>query len=525
MKNTLKKFGIIAITAVIVFSMAACVINLPDDPGNILGGVPAAPTGLTATAISSTDIFLTWNAVNGATGYAVYVSLSASSGYNKLGNVTSTSVTAPGGNSSTTYYFQVSAFNGNGEGPRSNPASATTWPSGGGGGGGGGTAVTGVTLSPSNLSLTVGQSAPLTATITPSSATIKNVNWTTSNANVAIVANGTVVGVSAGSATITVTTVDGSKTATCSVNVTGSTGTGTKPATPTNLKTVTDSPHSIRIDWTGNANATLYYVWRSETSSGNFTNRVGIVSSSNPASPDTPNAFTFTDTGLTHNKTYYYRVSAYNNNGESGQSSYVGGTTQNIVPTNLKTVVESPHSIRIDWTGNPDADEYYIWRSETSSGNYTTKVGTVYYFNPASPDKPNAFTFTDTGLAHNKTYYYRVSAYNSYGESAQSSYVGGTTQNIVPTGLKTTPLSSSSIKLEWTGNADATEYYIWRNTTSSGNFTTKVGTVYSSSSSTLSYSFTDTGLSADTPYYYRVSAYNSFGESAQSSYTSGRTQK
>ncbi len=80
--------------------------------------------------------------------------------------------------------------------------------------------VTGVSLSPSALALHPGNQSSLTATISPSNATNKNVTWTSSNTNIATVSGGTVTAVAAGTATITVTTVDGNKTATCSVSVT-----------------------------------------------------------------------------------------------------------------------------------------------------------------------------------------------------------------------------------------------------------------------------------------------------------------
>jgi len=80
-------------------------------------------------------------------------------------------------------------------------------------------AVTGVTLNHDNLVLTAGDTAILTATIEPSNATYKNVNWSSSNNGVATVDNGTVTAVAAGSATITVTTVNGGKTANCTVTV------------------------------------------------------------------------------------------------------------------------------------------------------------------------------------------------------------------------------------------------------------------------------------------------------------------
>ena len=79
-------------------------------------------------------------------------------------------------------------------------------------------AVTGVSLK-STTGLVVGGTETLVPAITPSNATNKSVTWSSSNANVATVANGLVTAVATGTATITVKTVDGNKTAACTVNV------------------------------------------------------------------------------------------------------------------------------------------------------------------------------------------------------------------------------------------------------------------------------------------------------------------
>ena len=81
--------------------------------------------------------------------------------------------------------------------------------------------VSSVSLNPSSLSLTKkGQTARLSATVSPSNATNKSINWSSSNSNVATVSNGMVTAVGNGSATITATAADGSgKKASCSVTV------------------------------------------------------------------------------------------------------------------------------------------------------------------------------------------------------------------------------------------------------------------------------------------------------------------
>jgi len=80
--------------------------------------------------------------------------------------------------------------------------------------------VTGVSLNYTTLTLTEGQTQTLAATVSPSNATNKSVTWSSNNTTVATVStSGVVTAKKAGTATITVTTVDGSKTATCSVTV------------------------------------------------------------------------------------------------------------------------------------------------------------------------------------------------------------------------------------------------------------------------------------------------------------------
>ena len=86
-------------------------------------------------------------------------------------------------------------------------------------------AVTGVSVAPTTLSIAVGETSSLTATIAPANATDKAVTWTSSDTDKATVTSeGVVEGQAAGSATITVTTHDGSFTATCEVTVTAQGG-------------------------------------------------------------------------------------------------------------------------------------------------------------------------------------------------------------------------------------------------------------------------------------------------------------
>jgi fibronectin type 3 domain-containing protein len=229
---------------------------------------------------------------------------------------------------------------------------------------------------------------------------------------------------------------------------------------------------------------------------------------------DTTSSTSYGDTELSETTTYYYKVSAYNNAGEGNQSNHVSATTQKAplpppdTPSGLSASADSSSSITISWSSVPDADSYKIYRSST--GISFTSRGTS-----------TSTSYTDTGLSSNTTYYYRVSASNAGGEGSQSISVSARTlppppPPNTPSDVSATADSSSSITISWTSVPDADGYRIYRSTASYLTFSLR-GT-------STSASYTDTGLSANTTYYYKVSAYNSTGgESSQSSYISTKT--
>ncbi|GBU25803.1 hypothetical protein R83H12_02461 [Fibrobacteria bacterium R8-3-H12] len=173
-------------------------------------------------------------------------------------------------------------------------------------------------------------------------------------------------------------------------------------------------------------------------------------------------------------------------------------------PAGVTAMANSTNSISIGWGTVSGATGYYIYRSTTMVGPYE-RIGSS-----------TSTSYTDGGLSSGATYYYRVSGYNSGGESDQSSEAFATTWPGTPIGLVATASSSvNSITVSWEEVSGATGYRIYRNTTSSGTFT-QVGTSGSAS-------YTDAGLGAVTTYYYKVTAYNSGGEGTQSSYVSAKT--
>ncbi|MEU2422508.1 glycosyl hydrolase family 18 protein [Streptomyces sp. NPDC007851] len=89
-------------------------------PGGSTGQPPATPTGLRSGTVTSSSVALSWSAVTGATGYAVYRDGT------KVQTVTGTSATVSGLSAATAYSFQVTAVNGAGESAKSAAVTATT---------------------------------------------------------------------------------------------------------------------------------------------------------------------------------------------------------------------------------------------------------------------------------------------------------------------------------------------------------------------------------------------------------------
>ncbi|WP_337518878.1 stalk domain-containing protein [Anaerotignum faecicola] len=112
------------------------------------------------------------------------------------------------------------------------------------------TPVTGVSVTPAQATIRVGNTTTIKAIVTPDDATEKAVTWTSSDDTVATVdSNGVVTGVKVGTATITATTIDGSFAATCEVNVnrkhssSSSSGGGGGSSAAKHGVTISDSKH------------------------------------------------------------------------------------------------------------------------------------------------------------------------------------------------------------------------------------------------------------------------------------------
>jgi hypothetical protein len=189
----------------------------------------------------------------------------------------------------------------------------------------------------------------------------------------------------------------------------GGGGSSAVPPVPVGL-VATAGNAQLSLSWTASNGATLYYVKRSTTSGGPYTQ----ISA--------PSATSYTDTGLTNGTKYFYVVSAYNSAGQSANSSEVSATptapsTPPAVPADLQATAGNAQ-VSLSWTASSGATSYHLKRSTTSGSGYTQIAA------------PTATSYTDTGLTNGIVYFYVVSALNGAGESANSAQATATPANV-----------------------------------------------------------------------------------------------
>ena len=192
----------------------------------------------------------------------------------------------------------------------------------------------------------------------------------------------------------------------------------TPPAYPTGL-IATAGVSTVSLDWSNNAEGDLagYYVYRSTTSGGTYTQLNGtLLSSSN-----------YTDNSVINGTTYYYIVTTVDNSSnESDNSNEVSATphpdtTSPAAPTGLTvTATAGNGAISLDWNdnGEPDMNGYSVYRSTTSGIGYARLNGTIL----------TSSNYTDNSVSNGITYYYIVRAVDIYSnESANSGEVSAAT--------------------------------------------------------------------------------------------------
>jgi fibronectin type 3 domain-containing protein len=170
------------------------------------------------------------------------------------------------------------------------------------------------------------------------------------------------------------------------------------PQPPTGL-TAMPGNNLVELNWNPSATAISYNVRGGTTSGGPYTETNNVTTTS------------FVDTNVSNGTTYYYVVSAINIYGESSNSVEVNATPVPVAPftpTGL-TVTASNAQVLLNWPATPGATSYNIKNSTTNGGPYTTITNVT------------ATSFIDTNVTNGTTYYYVISALNTYGESTNSS--------------------------------------------------------------------------------------------------------
>jgi len=433
--------------------------------------IPNEPSSISAK-VNSNGIFVEWSSVSNANGYNIYRSTTPSGTYTQIGISATNSYSDYAIQPGITYYYKVSAYNGNVVGQQSNFASATTPPN-----------------APIDVSATVNANGDINITWSSvPNATGYNIYRSASPSG-----SYTQIGTSS-SVSYTNTGLSSGTTYYYKVSAYNSGGESpqssyvdvtTRPSMPTGVSANINSAGDINITWSSVPNATGYNIYRSTTSSGTYT-KIGT-------SPTT----SYIDYNVAAGTTYYYKVSAYNGGGEGPQSNYDDMTTRPNTPTNVTATSNSETSINITWSSVQNVTGYYIYRSTSPSGSYV-QIGTS-----------SSASYTNTGLSSGTTYYYKISAYNSGGEGPQSNSAQASTRLSTPT-MSSATGSTTGITVYWYSVSNAAGYNVYRSTSSSGSFT-----LISSVSNSTSY--TDTNVASGTYYYYKVSAYNNNGgESLQS---------
>jgi hypothetical protein len=177
----------------------------------------------------------------------------------------------------------------------------------------------------------------------------------------------------------------------------------TPPAAPTNLSATVQNCN-INLSWTDNANNEDGFKIERSLNGTSFS-QIATVGA---------NVTTYNDGSVTDQTQYWYRVRAYNAGGNSAYSNTATATAQcagtaPAAPT-ITSTSSTRDSVTLNWTDNSNnEDGFKIYRG-LSSGSLSL-VATV---------SANTTTYTDTGLARRTTYYYKVCAYNAYGESCSA---------------------------------------------------------------------------------------------------------
>ena len=261
-----------------------------------------------------------------------------------------------------------------------------------------------------------------------------------------------------------------------------------KPAPKAPELKITTSAGKPKISWSKVDGATKYYIYRS-TDGKNYKQYTSTTKTS------------YTNTSTTIGTTYYYKVKAAKVvNGKNVYSVYSNVKSVKCVPAApVVSISRSNGKPKLTWKAVTGADKYYIYRSTDGKTykQYTSTTKTSY---------------TNTGAASGKKYYYKVKAVAVVNKknvfSAYSAAKNMMTTIATPSVSITT--ANGKPKLTWKAVTGADKYYVYRSTN---------GKDYTLLVKTTKTSVTNTGAKKGTKYYYKVKAVCSTNTNANSAFS------
>jgi subtilisin family serine protease len=453
---------------------------------------PAAPSGLVATATSSSRIDLVWtdNATNEA-GFKIERSIDGAT-FSQVGVVSANvqsfaNLNLTGG---TLYYYRVRAFDGANHSAFSNTASAATQPT---------------PTAPSNLNATVLSSSQIKLTWTDNATNEAGfkLGRSTDGVNFAEVAtlkaNSSFYSATGLAAATTyyfrLRAYDGPNYSPFSNVASATTNVG--PAAPSSLTATAVSSARINLTWTDNSTNEGGFKLERSTDGVNFSQIAIFV----------PNTTSFANSGLIASTTYYFRIRSYEGANNSDFSNVATATTQATpsAPTNLTASAVSSSKINLTWTDNA-TNEAGFKVERSSDGVNFTQIAILL---------TNATSYSATNLNAATTYQFRVRAYDGNNQSGFSNVASAATQATpaAPSNLTATP-SAGKITLTWTDNATNEMGFKLERSTDGVNFS-QIG--YLAANTTT---YPNAGLTSGVTYYYRIRAYDGPNHSAFSNIAS-----
>lgn len=285
------------------------------------------------------------------------------------------------------------------------------------------------------------------------------------------------------------------------------------PPPPQNLKAV-PSDRQVTLEWRSVTGASSYFVYRAERTGINRNNWNTIVGGRR--SQVSGGATTRIESDLANGTTYYFVVTALNSLGQSVESAEVAATpfaaaTVPTQPTNL-TASAGDAKVFLNWTPSAGASSYNLyWRNAPG----------VTSSNGAKISGLSGTSYIHAGLTNNTAYYYVLTAVNSIGESLPSLERSATPIPTPPPAVVTLPVTNASLSNHSaTLNGQVNPSGFSGNTTVSFEYgvTTGYGTSIAAADVSggthfVSRSVSITGLTANTPYHYRIVASNANGTS------------